>query len=201
MAITDYASLQASVANWLHRSDLTGQIQDFIALAEQKLNADIDARQMDARASMSTAAGAAYVNLPSDLLEMYRLSVQTNPVRVLKYTSPDQLAVDYPTATPGVPAIFSIVGTQLQLAPTPDAAYTLECTYRQRIPALSKVNPSNWLLQAYPGAYLYGALCAAQPYIVNDARLPTFQALYREAVDGINSIDWYSGTTMTVRTR
>ena len=27
------------------------------------------------------------------------------------------------------------------------------------------------------------------------------QSLYRQAVDGLNSIDWYSGSTMRVRAR
>ena len=46
MSISTYAQLQAAVANWLHRTDLTAQIQDFIALAEARLSADIDARPM-----------------------------------------------------------------------------------------------------------------------------------------------------------
>lgn len=201
MAITDYSSLQTSVASWLHRSDLTAQIPDFIALAEAKLSADLAARAMEARTTLAVTAGNAYLTLPADMLEMHRLSVQGDPVRVLSYRSPDELQQDYPFSMSGKPAVFAVLGNEMQLAPVPDADYTLELTYKQRIPALSPSNSTNWLLSAWPNAYLYGALCAAQPYLVNDERLPTFQALYREAVDGINGIDWYSGTTVKVRAR
>lgn len=201
MAITDYASLQSTVANWLHRSDLTAQIPDFIALAESKLSCDLDARSMDARTTLATVAGNAYLALPSDMLEMRRLVVQTDPAIVLKYATPDQISADYPLSLTGRPSVFAVIGGQAQLAPVPDSAYSIELTYQQRIPALSNSNTTNWLLTGFPNAYLYGALCAAQPYIVNDSRLPIFQALYQEAVQGINGIDWYSGSTMRVRAR
>ena len=201
MTIATYSDLQTSLANWLHRSDLTALIPDFIALAEAGLSGDLQARSMEVRTTLTTTAGNAYVTLPTDMLEMHRLTVQSDPVYVLSYRSPDELQQDYPYTTTGKPAVFAILGSEMQLAPIPDSAYTLELVYKQKIPALSDSNTSNWLLAQWPNAYLYGALCAAQPYIANDQRLPTFQALYQEAVDGINGIDWYSGTTMKVRTK
>lgn len=201
MSISTYSDLQTSLANWLHRSDLTALIPDFIALAEAKLSGDLQARSMEVRTTLTTTAGNAYVTLPTDMLEMHRLTVKSDPVYVLSYRSPDELQQDYPYSTTGKPAVFAILGGEMQLAPIPDSAYTLELVYKQKIPALSNSNTSNWLLAQWPNAYLYGALCAAQPYIANDQRLPTFQALYQEAVDGINGIDWYSGTTMKVRTK
>ena len=201
MSISTYSDLQTSLATWLHRSDLTALIPDFIALAEAKLSGDLQARSMEVRTTLTTTAGNAYVTLPTDMLEMHRLTVKSDPVYVLSYRSPDELQQDYPYTTTGKPAVFAILGGEMQLAPIPDLAYTLELTYKQKIPALSNSNTSNWLLAQWPNAYLYGALCAAQPYIANDQRLQTFQALYQEAVDGINGIDWYSGTTMKVRTK
>ena len=201
MSISTYSDLQTSVANGLHRSDLNALIPDFIALAESKLSGDLQARSMEVRTTLTTTAGNAYVTLPTDMLEMHRLTVKSDPVYVLSYRSPDELQQDYPYTTTGKPAVFAILGSEMQLAPIPDSAYTLELVYKQKIPALSNSNTSNWLLAQWPNAYLYGALCAAQPYIANDQRLPTFQALYQEAVDGINGIDWYSGTTMKVRTK
>ena len=37
MALSTYTDLQASVANWLHRSDLTAVIPDLVGLAEGRL--------------------------------------------------------------------------------------------------------------------------------------------------------------------
>lgn len=201
MSMSDYASLKATVSTWLHRSDLDAMIPDFIVLAEAKLSADIDARNMEARTTLTTTAGNAYISIPSDLLEMRRLLLQSSPTQTLKYATPDQIASDYPLGTTGKPLVFAVIGNELQLAPVPDAEYTIELTYRQRVPSLSDANTTNWLLTNWPNAYLYATLCAAQPYIVNDARLVTFQALYKESVDGINGIDWFSGSTLQVRAR
>ena len=201
MAITDYASLQASVANWLHRADLTAVIPDFISLAESKMAADVDARPMDISVTLNCTAGNPLVALPTDMLEMRRLLLVTDPSIVLKYATPDQIASDYPLSLSSRPSVFAVLGANLQLAPIPDSDYTLSLDYKQRIPALSVSNTTNWLLTAFPNAYLYGALCAAQPYMVNDDRLPLFMSLYQEAVAGINAIDWYSGSTMRVRAR
>lgn len=202
MSIATYADLKTSVANYLNRSDLAAIIPDLITLAENQLNADLKARDMEAQANLTTTSGNAYVTLPNDLLEMHRLQVtSTNPMVVMRYASADELATEYPTTTVGIPAVFAVIGQQIQVAPIPDGAYTLQVTYQQKIPSLSDSNTSNWLLSQWPNAYLYGALCAAQPYLMNDERLPVFQALYKQAVDGINNINWYSGSTLRVKAK
>ncbi|MFM0101994.1 hypothetical protein PQR01_00400 [Paraburkholderia rhynchosiae] len=198
MSIVDYPSLQASLASWLHRSDLTAQIPDFVMLAEMKLNGDLDARAMDTVVTLPTVAGTSYATLPTDMMEMRRL---VNPgCAPLEYVSPDQFSVEYGDCWLRTPRLFTVIGGRIQFAPTPDAVYLLELTYKQRIPPLSTTNPTNWLITSYPNAYLWGALVSAQPWLASDDRLGTFQALYKEAVAQINKIDWCSGTTLVMRT-
>lgn len=202
MAIATYSDLQTAVGNWLNRSDLSALIPDFITLAEAKLNADLqNVRSMEVKTTLSTVAGTSTVALPTDLLEVKRLQVLGAANTVLQYRSPDEIAADYAWNQTSQPVVFTVIGGNVELAPIPDGVYSLELTYFQKIPALSNSNTTNWLLTAWPNAYLYAALCAAQPYLMNDERLPTFQALYKEAVEGINGIDWFSGSTMRVKAR
>jgi hypothetical protein len=119
----------------------------------------------------------------------------------LSYRSPDELSIDYAANSSGQPVVFTVIGGNVELAPIPDAVYSLELTYQQRIPALSDASNTNWLLTNWPNAYLYASLLAAMPFIMNDARLAVWGQLYAQAVDGINSVDWYSGSTMKVRNR
>ena len=199
MAFNNYTTLQTAVVQWLKRADLTDFVPDFIALAEGQMSADLDSRSMEARATLSTTAGNAYVTLPTDMLEMLRLKItSTEPVAVLKYRSPDQIDDDYPRASTGQSKVFTVIGSELQLAPVPDQAYTLELAYMQRIPALSASNTTNWLLTNFPNVYVFGALKMAQPFILNDERLPVFEKLYHDGIAAINSIDWYSGSTLRV---
>ena len=201
MALTTFSELQTSIANHLHRDDLTTLIPDFIRLAEDNLTADIVSRSMDVKTNLATVAGTQTVTLPTDMVEMRRLMIVSSYNTVLKYVSPDQLSADYVSNITGVPQVFTIVGGNIELAPIPDSAYTLELTYKQRIPALSNTNTTNWLLTSWPSAYLYGALIAAQPYIMDDARIAVFRSLYQETIASINSVDWFSGSTMRVKAR
>lgn len=201
MALDTYADLKASLANWLHRADLEALIPDFIRLAEIQMNADVTSRSMETKVVLTATAGDANLDLPGDVLDIRRLQVLGSFNRVLIYRSADEVAQENPLSRSGVPEVFMVHGSSLELAPIPDSNYSIELLYYQRIPALSDANPTNWLLTICPNAYLYGALLAAQPYLINDERIPMIQSLYRQAVDGLNLVDWYSGSTMRVRAR
>ncbi|MNJ22494.1 hypothetical protein D3C77_168650 [compost metagenome] len=201
MSITNYSDLQASVASWLNRGDLTANIPDFITLGESQLSRDLKARQMEAKTTLSTVAGVNSVALPTDMLGMRRFQVSGTYNQPLSYRSPDEQSIDFADNSSGQPIVFTVIGENAELAPIPDAVYALELTYRQRIPALSISNPTNWLLANWPDAYLFASLIAATPFIMNDERLPVWAQLYKQVVDGINGVDWYSGTTMKVRSR
>jgi hypothetical protein len=202
MAIATYTDLQASIASWLHRSDLTAVIPDFITLAEARMNGDLVSRSMETTTPILTVAGNRFATLPTDMLEMKRLMLSaTSPTRVLEYKSPDQLLQDAPDiSATGEPVAFTVIGSQVELAPVPDAIYTLELVYIQKIPALAS-NATNWLLTANPNAYLFASLLASVDYTQDDSRMALWERKYQEAILTTNSIDWYSGSTMRVRAR
>ena len=61
MAITTYAELKSSIANWLNRDDLTAVIPDFIALAEAQIARDIRHWRQEKR--VTTSVNEQYENL------------------------------------------------------------------------------------------------------------------------------------------
>lgn len=199
--ITDYASLKTAIANWLHRTDLTATIPEFVANAEAILNSRLKARAMETRSTLATVANTAYLTLPTDMLEARRLTNTTDSsVYSLKYVTPDDLARLYPYAAGyGKPIVWTVIGGQIQMGPTPDGVYSLELTYLQRVPALSDSNTTNWLLTNSPNVYLYGALSEASIFIRDDDAAGKYGAMFQAGIESINSVDWYSGSTMTVR--
>lgn len=206
MAIDTYANLQTSIANWLHRTDLTALIPDFITLAEKRMNGEIYSRFMQTTATLTCAPGstlaARYVTLPSDLIDMKRLTVLTEPAVVLEYKSPDQLVEDNAyQLSAGIPQNFTIVGNMVEMSPPPDSAYSLELIYMQRVPSLSNVNTTNWVLTESPNIYLFGALSASVGYTQDESHLPLWESKFKDAVKDINNVDWYTGTTMRVKVR
>jgi hypothetical protein len=200
MAITTYGELKTAVASWLNRSDLTSQIPDFITLAEANIARDVRARAMEKR--VTAAVSSQYEALPADLLELRNVQLNTDPVRRLRYMTPEQLDTTYASSATGKPQAYTIFGSEIQFAPIPDGEYTAELAYFYRPAAFSADTDTNSLLTSHPGLYLYAALVAAEPFIQNDERVGVWAALYRQEVDAINRSDRqarYSGSALVVR--
>ena len=143
MAFSTYSELKTSIANFLARDDLTAQIPDFIRLAEARMSRELDARSMEKRATATTVAGDSYISLPTDLREIRNVQLNTDPVKTLDYYTVQMINTDYAGQGQGKPKAYSIVGTEILLKPTPDAAYTLEIVYGENVQALSDEDTNN----------------------------------------------------------
>ena len=75
----------------------------------------------------------------------------------------------------------------IEVFPTPDSTYTLEMVYYSKIVPLTDANTSNWLLEYFPDAYLYGALMHSAPFLGEDNRLAIWSTLYGNAISAINT--------------
>lgn len=199
MALANYTDLQDSIADWLHRTDLTAVIPDFITIAEKRIAGDLVARLMDTVLTQSTVANQNYIAVPSDLLNIRSIAVQSDPVTVLDYLAPDQFNSQYIYGETGIPRSFTVIGANLYLGPTPDAVYSVLNTYQSSIPALS-LSGTNWLMTNYPHVYLFASLCASVMYTKDTSAIPAWEQAYKEAIESVNANDWYSGSTMSIRT-
>lgn len=202
-----YASLKATLADWLNRADLVAQIPAFIALFESAFNDDPRARVQDSVVISTAPIANELTPVPADYVQMQRLGVDGSTRRPegLELVTPTQLGgMRAAHRTAGEPLYYAIIGRQLRVVPVPDKEYTVEMEYYAKVPALSDANPSNWLLREHPGLYLYGALIHAEPYLKNDDRVATWQALYNSGMEALNVTDdraMLSGATLKMRTR
>jgi hypothetical protein len=190
MAFNNYSSLQASIADFLNRNDLTAVIPDFITLAEAQFNRNIRHRRMVERATATL--DSEYSAVPADWLESIRYQINTNPITTMEFVSPDQAAMlKGANGTTGKPIYYTQIGQQFQVVPAPDSgsAYTGELTYYATIPALSVSNTTNWLLTDSPDLYLYGALLQAAPYLQDDQRISTWGTLYERCLNDLKVSD------------
>jgi len=208
--IVDYTSLQAGITEYLARDQdatLTARIPTFIQFAEAKFNRQLFVRQMERRATalVNTASSEPeFISLPSDFQSMRRVrlsSVTGKPC--LEFKSGTQMD-EYRFARSDVaaqPRYFTVFGDEIELAPTPDAAYTIEMVYRQVVPSLGS-NGTNWLLTLAPDLYLYGALLESAPYIKEDARIQTWGLGFTGALGDLNNLgltSTFNAGPMTVR--
>ena len=198
MALSNYTELQASVADFLNRSDLTSVIPDFIKMTESELNRVLRTREMSVRTRAPVSKQ--YLKLPVDFLGMRNIELMTDPVTVLQYRNLENLDAHRARDSTGKPIFYSIMQNNIEFAPVPDAEYTLEIVYYQEIPPLAD-NSTNWLLTAHPDAYLYGALLQSAPYLQADERIGIWAGKFQQILEQLKTSDEkarFSGTTPTI---
>ncbi len=189
MALVNYSDLKTSIADWLNRSDLTATIPDFITLAESGFNKEIRNRKMIKRATATI--DSQYSAVPADWLQTVDFVVEANPVVTLEFITNEKLDKLRETYTSsGTPKFYTIVGQELEVLPVPDSAtLTGEITYYSKIPNLTDVSPTNWLMNSSPDIYLYGSLLQSAPYLVDDSRIPVWASMYQKLVKDLEIAD------------
>ena len=203
MSLANYTDLQASVASWLNRTDLSALVPDFITLAEGRIARDLRLRNQLTAGTLSTVGGTQTVALPTGWLEFENLSVLDGTVyRQITYVTGENLNTRYPTGDQSkTPRIFTIEGSSLLLGPTPDAVYTLSASYYARFAALA-TTATNWLLTNHPSIYLNAALAEGCDFLKDDAGVSKYLARYtadKDALQKSNDAGTHSGSSLRVR--
>jgi hypothetical protein len=180
--ITNYATLQSAIADYLNRADLTAQIQTFIQFAEADLNTRLRSREMIVNAT-STSDGQ-YVALPPDWLEAINMMI-VGGQSPLRYVTPDEADTIVKAQTYTSTRFYSMTTGVIELVPPAVNDITIDMVYYGKIPALSTANTTNWLLTKAPDVYLYGALTHAAPFLMDDQRMGVFSQIYLARVQSL----------------
>lgn len=206
MAITNYATLQTAIADFLNRDDLTSVIPTFIQMAEAQINREIRHWKMETRANGQQSAGDQWMQIPADWVETIRLHLTgsgTSAVTMASRAAIADIRAKNEDVSTVLPYYYSHADGQFELYPTPVEDTDFELLYYQKIPDLAS-NTTNWLLQDAPDVYLYGSLLHSAPYLAEDARVAVWAQMYSAAVQNVNSASEqarYSGSGMTLKVR
>lgn len=194
--ITTYTTLQDAAVEYLGRDQdatLVARVPSFIQMFEAKMNRNLFVTQMEQRSTApvdTSSSEPEFISLPSDFQTMRRVrlsSVTGKPaLNFMSGTQMDSARYASDNVT-GQPTDYTIMGTEMELFPTPNDDYTIEMVYRKNIPALVS-NSTNWLLTLAPDLYLYGTMLEAAPYLKNDARIQTWALGYSSALDELNRL-------------
>jgi hypothetical protein len=183
MAFTNYTELQAEIADWLNRADLTVQIKSFITLAESYLSQHL--RCEEQRSILPLAITGEYLPLPSNFRLAENIAMTDSDGLEIEYVTPQRFIQEKARYAPsGKPRFFTFVGRQMRFAPVPDSGtYTAELDHYAAIPPLDDVNTTNWLLDKYPSLYLYGSLWYAHQFVRDPEGIPFAFAALTDAVE------------------
>ena len=186
MSISTYAELQTSVGNWLHRSDLTGLIPDFIVLGEKRIYRDLRIRAMET--ALNTAVSNSVLAVPSDYLSMKSVYVDGTPTSPLSRVSASQIYQDYPNrSSTGKPVEIAREGANFIFGPAPDSSYTIKGIYYARPTSIT--TSANAVFTANPDLYLYAALCEAAPYIKDEKMILAWESKFGSIMQALTNED------------
>lgn len=179
-----YSGLCASVAAFLHRSDLTAIIPDLILIGEKRIFRKVRCRVMEATFSGTIANGV--IAVPTDYLELKFAYINSTPTSYLSGTSASQVYAKFPMRNAqGKPTLIGREGSNFIFGPYPDSAYAVLGTYYAK--PTSVQTSANALFVANPDLYLMAALCESAPYLKDDPRVQLWDAKFAVIVNDINN--------------
>lgn len=189
MALSNLTELRASLAGWLHRTDVNGTaigtgvdnvVNDWIAMAEADFNTDLRLRVMESDFTLATVANSRFIALPAGFLEpvslLLQLDAQTSPYP-LTFWPVQQIGKNIPAA---VPTYWTIDGENIRFDCPASSVWTVVFRQVTRF-QLSDAAPTNWLLTNFPNLYLYGALMHSPGYVGVEERSSVWPRMYGEA--------------------
>jgi hypothetical protein len=184
MGLSTYANLLSSIATWLHRADMAAYTADFVTLAEDRINLEVRAREMETALSVTMSNGVATV--PTDFTALKYAYIDGSPVKKLKVRAAEWVVEAFPVrSASSKPQYIAVDGSNFIFGPYADSNYTVAGTYYKRMPALS--SSLHALYTRIPSLYLFASLAEANAFIAKDARLPVWEAKYQSIRDRLNS--------------
>ena len=182
--ISNYATLQTAIADYLARDDLTSYIPNFIQNAENKLYRILNLRNEETALSESISSGS--VAVPSDFKALKFAYYDATPVSLLQWMPIEDLYRKYPDRSEvTTPLAISREGANFVFGPVSSDG-TLKGIYYAKKAPLRTTDPS-WYVTNAPEVLLYGSLLESEPFSPSDERLqlllPIWQRMFDQAVE------------------
>lgn len=181
MAITTYTELVAALdgqSGYLHRSDLTAKIPDFIRLAESKINRKLRLLLQELETTLTATIGSRLMAVPTRFGTPIALWCTTYlPREELIYINPERLEV---TDSNSASDYYTVDGGNIATENPADIAYTYTLRYLTTFDLAS--TSTNTVLTDYPDVYIYGALAESVSLTQDFESLALWQGRFDQAI-------------------
>lgn len=184
--IASYTTLETAVADYLAKSNLTTFIPNFIQNWEEKFYRQPKNFGRWMESALNLTISSSVIAVPADYLGLKYAYINGSPSSRLDRVSLNQMYGTYPRGgDTGLPRWIARDTTNFVFGPAPDSDYNIRGVYWAK-PTLMRSfaadAAAHWIIVNAPDLALYGALIEAQPFLMNDKRIPTWQAFYDTAL-------------------
>lgn len=174
-----YTELQAEVAAYMHRRDLAARIPMFISLAEAYLFRELQVREKQATATLTTTAD--YAALPADFSSLSRITV-TRDGR--EYTLDYHAQPETKSSSIALPTAYTLETGKIRIF-NAGTGTVAKMYYVPKLIALSASVSTNWLLDAAPDLYLYASALEGVKYTRDTTEAANLAGLVQGSMDAV----------------
>lgn len=180
--IYDYRTLKDHVSAFLGRADLETKMDGVCDMTEARIRRVLRDRTVGPVDFLLSEG----VTLPSDCGELRTMRYASDKAYpyAIAITSPSNVAIKRGMRgeLPGLPETVAVVQRKLIVAPVLTDPTPVTVTYYQTVPPLVNDTDTNWLLDDSPDVYVYGMLLNFAQYLVEDERIPMWEASFMTAM-------------------
>jgi hypothetical protein len=190
-----YTSLLEDVRRYLERgftaeSDqyVFEQLPRLVTLGERRISRELKITGFITAVTTPLQTGVAVYMKPDRWRDTVSMTVDGSPIFSRSY---EYCRTYWPNeAETGTPQFYADYDYQHWLiTPPPSANATLEILYYEQPRFLGEDFQTNWLTEYAPDVLLYATLLEATPFLKNDERIQTWQAMYDRAAQALNGED------------
>ena len=200
----NYAALVDAIQSYTqnYESDFVANIPTFVTQAETRIYNTVQIPALRKNVTGLTTNGNKYLSCPSDFLSVFSMAVidGVGDYEYLLNKDVNFLRAAYPRPSDtGLPKYYALFGPTVTnntitdelsfiLAPTPDAAYSVELHYYYYPESIVDAGTS-WLGDNYDPVLLYGSLVEAYIFMKGEADImAAYEKKYQDALMQLNRL-------------
>lgn len=200
--ITDTALGYADRAD----SEIASRMDLFLKMVESRINRKIESQESVITVQTVIIDNVFEYTLPTDFKELVDIKIVNTDNE--NYSYPLVMASLERVTTFRMDGsdkrIYAIVGSVIQICSNPydvDLNLVLEISYKQKVPALTSVDTTNWVSLNHPDVYVFGLLVEINAFIKNAEATMLWDQRFNTTLDEIDVQDSkyrWSGPTLKI---
>lgn len=184
--VTTYNELRDEISAYMNRSDLTAQFPGWVHKVEEVMNRRLALSPvLPMHVVTPLTLATEYVELPLRILKIDEIDVPDYwSISFVDSRNIASLKDDTADSTLP-PRYYTQIGSKIRLCPAPQTTFTANLIYFEKIPQLTEISQTNWVIEDHSDAYLFGVLAYGR-FFEDDPQLRDFcLATFNDMLNGI----------------